>query len=328
MTPLEELLREKIRHRGPLRFAEFMELALYHPEHGYYRSDRDPFGRAGDYYTAEQLQPVYGILMAQLIERLCEAMGRPREFAVAELGAGRAEMAEAFARWRFVPVEFGKAHLPPSLTGVVFANEFFDALPVEQVVRREDHWRLMRVDWRDGFVWTEGEPVEGEVARYLDRFVPPQPEGVRVEVHLEGLRWLERIAQVLKAGFVVIVDYGYTTRELPRLAQGTLMAYRRHRAEEDVLAEPGRRDITSHVPFSALIEYGAGCGLRAVRFASLAATLLEAGERDGFAAALQASDTATQLARRLQLKTLLFGLGETFRALVLEKTPERERGRK
>src|ERR1035441_2168206 len=103
MTALGELLAEEISARGPIPFRRFMEAALYHPEHGYYRRPRDPFGKHGDFFTAEQIQPVFGILMAARIRQLRREMGEPRKFTVVELGAGRGEMAEALSEWRYVP---------------------------------------------------------------------------------------------------------------------------------------------------------------------------------------------------------------------------------
>ncbi len=98
MTPAGDLLAAEIRRDGPIPFRRFMEVALYHPEHGYYRRPRDPFGKAGDFFTAEQIQPVFGILMAARMRQLYRAMGEPADFTVVELGAGRGEMADAFAR--------------------------------------------------------------------------------------------------------------------------------------------------------------------------------------------------------------------------------------
>jgi SAM-dependent MidA family methyltransferase len=98
------------------------------------------------------------------------------------------------------------------------------------------------------------------------------------------------------------------------------MSYRRHTALEDVLADPGDRDITAHVAFTALEEHGRACGLEPVRFETLARTLLDAGERGAFAAALESADAAEEARRRLQLKTLLFGMGEIFRVLVQRKS--------
>jgi len=188
-------------------------------------------------------------------------------------------------------------------------------------VLRRGVWHLRRVDWRRGcFVWVEAEPAEGEIAAYVRRFFALEEEGSLAEVHLEALRWLERVAQSLQRGFLVAIDYGYTASEQRRFQRGTLMSYRRHQACEDVLAQPGDRDITAQVPFSALQEHGAGCGLQTERLERLAKVLLEVGERDRFAAALGGASGAETLQRRLQLKTLLVGFGESFRVLVLRKT--------
>jgi SAM-dependent MidA family methyltransferase len=118
---------------------------------------------------------------------------------------------------------------------------------------------------------------------------------------------------------VITIDYGYTKRELVRFPQGTLMSYRRHAALDDVLAEPGDRDITAHVDFSMLQEEGERAGLRTQSFESLASVLLRTGEPDAFASALAGEDAAQIAHRRLQLKSLLFGMGETFRVLVQTK---------
>lgn len=316
---LAALIRDEILRCGPIPFRRYMDLALYHPQHGYYRR-QDPFGKAGDFYTAEQLQPVFGILIARRVGALWEEMGKPEEFTIVELGAGRAEMAQAFSAYRYLPVDIGRGALPQRFSGVVFANEFFDALPVEVAICRPGRFREMRVGWSgERFVWSEGGAVKAEVEEYLARYAMVREDGDLVEVNLEALGWLERIARHLERGFVLTVDYGYTARELARFPRGTLMSYRRHAALEDVLAEPGQRDITAHVPFTALEEHGKLHGLEPVRFETLARTLLEAGEADEFAAALAGETAAEQARRRLQLKTLLFGMGETFRVLLQRK---------
>jgi SAM-dependent MidA family methyltransferase len=105
------------------------------------------------------------------------------------------------------------------------------------------------------------------------------------------------------------------------------MGYRRHTAQEDVLTDPGSRDITSHVNFTSLEETGEACGLVKERFETLAQTLLSAGEPDQFASALGAAGAGEELRRRMQLKTLLFGMGETFRVL-LQRKVEREKNRR
>jgi len=105
-------------------------------------------------------------------------------------------------------------------------------------------------------------------------------------------------------------------REFPRYREGTLMSYHRHTASPDVLADPGNRDITAHVPFSVMERELRDAGMEPERFEKLALFLLSVGEADQFAAALAGADEREALKRRMQLKTLLYGMGETFRVLV------------
>jgi SAM-dependent MidA family methyltransferase len=317
MTAAAEVLAAEIERDGPICFRRFMEVALYHPQYGYYRRPHDPFGREGDFFTAEQMQPVFGILMAARVRQIWRAMGEPADFTVVELGAGRGEMAEAFGEWRYVPVEIDGGELPDKFRGVVFSNEFFDALPVNVAIAAAREYRERRVTWRAGrFEWITAETVGGEAAEYLARYGAPPEEGRVMEVNLAALDWLERMAQRTVSGAMITIDYGYRRAELLRFPQGTLMSYRRHIAMEDVLADPGQRDITAHVNFTALEEHGAGCGWACERLETLAQTILAAGEADRFAAALEAGNQSEALRRRMQLKTLLVGMGETFRVLV------------
>jgi SAM-dependent MidA family methyltransferase len=321
VTPLAALLAARIAREGPIPFRDFMEAALYHPEHGYYRRPRDPFGVHGDFFTAEQVQPVFGILLAQRVRQLARALGDPPDFTVVELGAGRREMAEAFAQWRYCPVDIDGGEIPRSFRGVVFSNEFFDALPVRAVKYERGAFRELLVTLDAGtFQWIAGDAADSAAQEYLRRFFPPPEEGRCYEVPpLEP--WIERITGALADGWVLTIDYGFTRPESVRFPRGTLMGYRRHAALDDVLAAPGERDITAHVNFSALRELFEARGFVTERFETLASMLLSAGEPDQFAAAL--GDESDAARRRGQLKQLLFGMGETFRVLLQRWDPNR-----
>lgn len=296
MTELEQEIRREIAAGGPIPFQRFMELALYHPQWGYYCRPRE---RAADYYTNAHVQPVFGRLIAQQIARWRAELGSPAGFTVVELGAGDGEMARQVRACLpdvpYIEVERLWGGLPERFTGVVFSNEFFDALPV-RVLRRGEERRVAAGE--HGFVWADGE-TGAEV----------------VEVNEEAVEWLGRVARRLERGFLLSIDYGYTAEEIAagRFPQGSLMSYRRHTALDDVLADPGERDITAHVNFSALAEEGEKLGLLAEPLRTQAQFLLAIGEADEFGSALAAPGD------RLQLKTLLFGMGETFRVLVQQK---------
>jgi SAM-dependent MidA family methyltransferase len=317
MTPLGEILRDQILRTGSMPFHRFMEAALYHPEFGYYRRKRDPFGAGGDFYTAEQLQPAFGILIAQRIRMLRQCMGDPEDFTVVEIGAGRGEMAEALGEFRYIPVDLGSGRLTDRIRGVVFSNEFFDALPVHAAIMRDGAARELRVTVeRDAFTWVEAGPPPEEVECYRKKYLGTLSDGQIFEVNLEALTALDQVTARLKDGYVLTIDYGYTTAELPRFPRGTLMSYRRHQALDDVLRDPGEQDITAHVCFTALEQHGKQIGLETQAFEPLARTLIAAGEPDQFAKVLAADSPDEARRRSLQLKQLLFGMGETFRTLL------------
>jgi len=169
---LIEIIRGEIRRSGPISFARFMELALYHPEHGYYSSDRAALGRHGDYFTNVSVGPVFGELLASQFVEIWEELGKPSDFVLVEQGAHHGEFArdllqavrakrpEFSSRLRYRIVEpFARlqesqretlsafaAQVDWSVSiealgqfrGVHFSNELFDALPVHLIAAQSD----------------------------------------------------------------------------------------------------------------------------------------------------------------------------------------------
>ena len=327
MSPLEELILEEIRREGPLSFERVMELALYHPEHGYYRRKQDPFGVGGDFYTNSQLQPVFGRLIAQQIARWRAEIGRGADFTVVEIGAGRGEtlqeVRKASPGLSCIALDRSGCEWPAGFTGVIYSNEFFDALPVHVVERRGSGIVEFFVGTTgDEFSWVEGEPSKPALAEYVERYAPGLAEGQKTEVSLAALEQLEQMAGVLERGYVLTIDYGYLATEIAagkRFPDGSLMSYKKHQASEDVLTAPGERDITSHVNFTALQERGRELGFTPMGPISQAQFLLDIGEADRFETALAAPSEQEALRLRMQLKSLLFGVGETFRVFMQSK---------
>ncbi len=318
---LTKIIADEIRADGPMPFRRFMELALYHPRLGYYAGQRDPFGTGGDFYTNAQLQPVFGRLLAQQVDLWRQELGCPEEFSVLEVGPGRGEIGtqvrECIPGIDWTGVDYGDPWPGRPLTGVVLCNEFFDALPVDSVERTSDGWRLRGVDLRgDRFCWQTLGPVRAD-----DAWPEVQP-GRRIESCDSQVAALRRISDTLRSGWILVIDYGYARTEIERggrFPDGSLMGYSRHRADPDVLLEPGRRDITAHVNFSALEDAAREAGLEVTPLTSQQSYLLGLGEPDSFARALEAESERAATLLRMQLKTLIFGLGETFRVLVLRK---------
>jgi SAM-dependent MidA family methyltransferase len=357
---LRERIEQEIRERGPIPFSRYMELCLYDPDAGYYARQKEQFGKAGDFYTSSDVHAVFGRLMARQFEEMWRVLGSPDRVEILELGPGRGLFARDVLDWsrqkfpdffgaqRYALVEtsaalreklavtlsdyiaVGKASVAGNLASgaenaIVFANEFFDALPVEVL----SNHGAMRVGWEAGrFVESFVSASAAEMG-YLDRYAIHPEEGERVEAGLEAERWMPRIAAAMPRGFAVIIDYGYTRGEL--LAgrhRGTIMCYRQHSASENPYEAPGEQDITAHVNFTALRAAGEQAGLACLGLVTQAQFLMGIGEGTQFSDAFEDARLPQERAKRaLQLKHLVApaGMGETFQVLVMSKDVERER---
>jgi SAM-dependent MidA family methyltransferase len=313
-SQLLELIVDEIRRDGPMTFARYMELALYHPEFGYYRRG-DRFGVAGDFYTAEQLQPVFGELLASFVDKLTHESGMAT-IPTLELGAGRGEMGRNLGERGYQAFDWHTGQLPAEWQGLVFANEFFDAMPVHLLVKEEEWHELFVIEEELGALKLQSHPAsDARLQRYADRFGTELPTGARLEACLAAADWMETIARMLRAGWLLVIDYGYEAPELSRLGEGTLLSYRSHRAEPVVLRDAGNADITAHVNFSWLTDAAEANGLVRVTSMSLARWAMTVWDEQVFSEKWARADQRW----RLQWKQLVFGLGETFRVLMFRK---------
>lgn len=276
LSALEQELVATIRSAGPIPLHRYMEIALQHPEHGYYRRG-DPLGVAGDFTTSPEISQIFGELIGLWAVDRWEAAGRPDPVLLVELGPGRGTlMADALRAAALVP-EFLRAarlHLvessatlralqarklgavwhdrladvPPGPTLLV-ANEFFDALPVHQFVREAEGWSERHVGLdAEGRLTLVAGPAGPETA-LIPNVVADVPPGAVVELCPTGLAIMSDIARRIAGHGVaaLIVDYGYT-----RSAPGeSLQAVRRHQPV-DILDRPGESDLTAHVNFEHL----------------------------------------------------------------------------
>ena len=205
---------------------------------------------------------------------------------------------------------------------IVFANEFFDALPFE-IVSQQGALRISTKDGRFVEAWV---PPSAEELAFLDRHgVQPEP-GERIEVPLLANRYVGRLAASMRTGMIIAIDYGYTRPEqLAGRHRGTLMAYRQHSASPDPYQAPGEQDLTAHVNFTALSAAVAEGGMQAQPLLTQSQFLMGIGESTQFADAFDDCRLPQERAKvALQLKHLLTpaGMGESFHVLVATKGVE------
>ncbi len=358
MNALRARIAQEIREHGPIPFSRYMELCLYDPELGYYSRNAAQFGKAGDFYTSSDVHAVFGRLLARQFDEMWRALGSPEHITVKELGPGRGLFAQDVLDWsekkfpdffralRYVlderspelrqrievtlsrHFEFGKAVMSTgqdvTTPTIVFANEFFDALPVE-VLSSEGSLHIGLSGGRLVETWALALPEELE---FLDRYsVHPEP-GERLEVPLQSQRQMCRAASI-ERGFAVVVDYGYSREEqLAGRHHGTLKAIRQHSVSATPYEAPGEQDITAHVNFTALAAVAEQQGMRAQKLVTQSQLLLGIGEANEFADAFEECHLPQERAKvALQLKHLVTpsGMGESFQVLVASKGVEPER---
>jgi SAM-dependent MidA family methyltransferase len=217
--------------------------------------------------------------------------------------------------------EAGSSLTSESGSTIVFANEFFDALPVE-VVGTKGSLRIDLHDERFVEIWAPASPQELE---FLDRYSVHPEEGERIEVPLQSLAAM-RGASDFDRGFLIIIDYGYTRAEqLAGRHRGTLKAIRQHAVSASPYEAPGQQDITADVNFTALAAAAEECGLHSEKLVTQSQFLMGIGEANQFSDAFENCRLPQERAKvALQLKHLVTpaGMGESFHVLVASKGVE------
>src|SRR5437763_2167334 len=215
--------------------------------------------------------------------------------------------------------------LAPEVPTIVFANEFFDALPVEVLSPQGE----LRIAIRDGRLFETWAPASSEELEFLDRF-SVHPENVeRVEVPLWAQSCMSEIAAAVKHGIIIIIDYGYSREEqLAGRHRGTLMAFRQHSATANPYEAPGEQDITAHVNFTALAAAAEQNGMQVQPLLTQSQFLMGIGEQNQFGDAFEDCRLPQERAKvALQLKHLVTpaGMGESFHVLVASKGIDADR---
>jgi SAM-dependent MidA family methyltransferase len=154
-------------------------------------------------------------------------------------------------------------------SGVFFSNELVDAFPVRAITYRSGQWLEQHVAIRaETLRWTDRPIEDAELMAAIDALPLPAIEGYTTEINLRARHWIREVGRALDRGYVLTIDYGYPASlyYAPFRSGGTLTAYVKHHSIDDVLAEPGMRDITAHIDFTALAQAGGQAGLATLGF--------------------------------------------------------------
>ena len=281
----EQEITSRIRRYGRITFAEFMELALFWPNGGYY-SDPDNIGPMGDFYTAPSAHPAFGALLCVQVYQMWRLLDSPATFWVVEMGGGSGLLCRDLAGYApHLPHGFAdslrylclerlvshgiEGHLPAEsrtrvqrlaadavplqgITGCFLSNELLDSFPVHRVVARDGSLKEIYVTVEDGRLKEVlDSPSTAALEERLQRLGMSLQEGNTAEINLAIQPWLEQVSSAMERGFIITIDYGHLAPEIysHRRRRGTLACFHKHTETNDPYRHIGKQDMTAHVDF-------------------------------------------------------------------------------
>jgi SAM-dependent MidA family methyltransferase len=279
-------------------------------------------------WSEKKFPDFFSALHYMLVEQSSALRHRIKETLAHHLDSGKAELIGLDQiETRETPAAKRRERTPfnPDVPAIFFANEFFDALPVEILSANGS----LRIDARDGhFIETWAQPSPEEL-EFLDRHsIHPEPDE-RIEAPLAAQESMDGIAASIQRGFFTVIDYGYTREEqLAGGHRGTLKAIRQHSISANPYEAPGEQDITADVNFTALAAAAEKQGMRTHKLVTQSQFLMGIGEANQFADVFEECRLPQERAKvAMQLKHLVTpaGMGESFQVLVASQGVEEER---
>jgi SAM-dependent MidA family methyltransferase len=353
---LSEQLKTKIiqfihSNQGWMSFDRFMDFALYDPELGYYTGALRKFGEKGDFVTASEISNFFAKTLCIQFKEIFQSVSR----SIIEIGAGSGQFAlqviqslssdheninhyfilEISPSLRKQQYELLTKNLPSHLfskiqwideipkeyEGIIFCNEFLDALPVELIKKDSGMYYQKGIGIEnDLLVWKE-KPID-DISNYEEIDLKNLPDDYVAEYPLYIKNWLKKISQSLKKGIVFIIDYGFNQREHfhEQRSQGTLMCHFKHYAHDNPLIQVGIQDITTHVNFSYVAREASKLGLNITGFISQANFLINCGILN-LLETINLEDRALYMKSVSEVQKLLSPseMGDLFKVMTLEK---------
>jgi SAM-dependent MidA family methyltransferase len=308
---LKRLIIQKIHHAGGMiPFSEFMQLALYEPQLGYYTGNKHKFGVQGDFITAPELSPLFaqsvahqcqqvlqhethntilefgagsGILAANLLQSLEQLDCLPQQYLILELSADlqqfQRETIAAKVPHLVDSVKWLQALPAQKIKGFIIANEVLDAMPVKKFIisKQGINEFYVAVDENEQFIWKEQACDDREILALVEKY--QLPTGYQSEYNPQLKAWIQAVSNSLDSGIALLIDYGFLQDIYyhPQRSMGTLMCHYKHHAHTDPLIYAGLQDVTTHVDFTAVGDAAIDCGLQVVGYSHQAQFLMNCG---------------------------------------------------
>ncbi|MCF6765104.1 SAM-dependent methyltransferase [Thiotrichales bacterium 19S3-7] len=354
-----EMIKLKIKKNQSLFFDEYMQLALYTPQLGYYASAANILGESGDFTTAPELTSLFAACFANSFSNILETI---EDASILEFGAGSGQFAlallQSLAEKKLLPKnyyilevnaylkvrqqELLQQKMPDyfecikwldelpkenSFKGVIFANEVIDAMPVVRFIKREHGINELAVTVIDDQLELIELPARDTVIEKVSKIESVLESkianGYLSEINLWVENWISALAGLLQQGALFLVDYGYEQRDFYRSdrSMGTLQCYFQHKVHDDALWSPGVQDITAHVDFTAVAQAAVTAGLDFEGYTTQAAFLSNCGLDPLYQAHFAKLSTKLQLELASKIKTLLMpgAMGEVFKVIAFSQ---------
>ncbi|MEM7008611.1 MAG: SAM-dependent methyltransferase [Thermodesulfobacteriota bacterium] len=352
MSKLNDIIKTEITKKGKITFADFMQLALYHPEYGYYSSGKNEIGKEGDFYTSPYVHKAFGRVIGNFVIKSLEYIDE-KKLSVLEVGAGKGFLAldvldrikehddNLYDRLNYYIVERNDTSKSNALkilgehinkinwlsdlsdinnseiAGVVISNELFDALSFHRlkIVNSELVEIYVSLD-NEEYIEVIDMPGHKELAHYAQQTNLDFIEGQEFEINLEAENMLLQIENKLAQGFVLTIDYGFLQNELysPDRKRGTYKCLHKHQINEAPYLNIGEQDITAHVDFSNLIRAGNKLGLNKIIYTTQGQFLVDWGILEFIES--NTNQKEIQAVKNLFLPELM---GDKFKVLLQEK---------
>jgi SAM-dependent MidA family methyltransferase len=344
---LSEIIKNTIiQNQTPMGFDKFMDLALYYPKLGYYRSGSQKFGASGDFTTAPETSDLFGfclakqcaqvmnensdilefgagsgILAAQILFELGRLKKLPQKYYILELSAElKHRQAQTIAKTlpELLPRMVWLDELPAGFKGVVIANEVLDAMPAKRFIQKNNEFYELLVGVENQqLIWQTSDKVFNQQTLKLPKNVA---ENYTTEVNLRATAWVDALFDALESCVVLLIDYGMHRDEYfhPQRFDGTLRCYYQHKAHDNPFVNVGVQDITSSVNFSDIADQAKRSGFEVVGYATQALFLISLGI-DAYLLAEKDEQKRITLTQQVKQLVLPSAMGESFKILALSK---------